>query len=143
MEMEYEATSPNLGASQSINGKKTFAYTQGVSDNWFNEVIHVSLDKVNRINRFMDRYDVNGREVEPEVIPAAAIANSGQETRPVGTPTARARLQSVRMRSVYLLVAPVPSQKGPLQVSASGQDGVPAALRSARVRTLRRVLQPQ
>jgi len=66
--MQYKSSSPNgAGVSQSLNGQRAFAYTQGVSDTWFNEVIHVSLDKVNRINKFMDRYDVKGREVEPEV----------------------------------------------------------------------------
>lgn len=66
--MQYELNSPNsFGNSHTMNGQRAFAYTQGVSDNWMNEVIHVSLDKVNKINNFMDRYDANGREVEPEV----------------------------------------------------------------------------
>jgi hypothetical protein len=80
--MQYETNSPNdFGLSQSVNGKRAFAYTQGVSDNWFNEVIHVSLDKVNRINKFIDRYDGNGREVEPEVsIVSNLIADTWKRT---------------------------------------------------------------
>ena len=50
-----------------MSGPKNSSYTQGAADNWYNEVVHVSKDKITKINNFLDQYDPNGREVDPEV----------------------------------------------------------------------------
>lgn len=56
-----------FGLTPGMSGPKNSSYTQGAADNWYNEVVHVSKDKITKINNFLDQYDPNGREVDPEV----------------------------------------------------------------------------
>ena len=41
-------------------------FTQGVSDNWHNELIHVSKNKITKLNKFLSQYGSN--IVDPEVV---------------------------------------------------------------------------
>lgn len=59
--------SNGFGLTPGTTQARNFAYTKGATDTWHDEIIHVSKDKINKINNFLGQYDGGGREIEPEV----------------------------------------------------------------------------
>ena len=53
--------------SQSMSQPQFPTFTQGVDSGWYYELIHASTKKVQKINDFMKPYEINGRDVDPDV----------------------------------------------------------------------------
>lgn len=53
--------------SQSMSQPQFATFTQGTDSGWYYELIHTSTNKVKKINDFMKPYEINGRDVDPDV----------------------------------------------------------------------------